>query len=310
MTKYNNIILGSGIIGLLAKDLLGPDWTIIPFKQSRFYKYQPALYDNFIISDKRIHDVMARFGGTPKYIYKIRYSLRGQIFDYSAQLADAWLNKKFLGDPPGLASALMPSRQQFFIYDTRVNKLYIKLQNDNKEEIMTEHGLGEVTEIGDHYLVRNGKKYDFNRCISTIPLDALLNYCKITSLTLSSIPYWVYHIETDFDFEGNNQLLVVDPEIEFYKVAKIDTTRFMFYSNKEIIQPGPYFMNYLKRFDFHDGTMMQNGIIRGQKPNIIELQKYGISCIGSYAEWDWCSDVGSCIMSIMRYKDKVANNTI
>jgi len=47
-----NIILGSGIIGLLAKLILGQDWKIIPFYRSRYFSFNPALDDNFIIRDE------------------------------------------------------------------------------------------------------------------------------------------------------------------------------------------------------------------------------------------------------------------
>lgn len=300
--KYKNIILGGGVVGLIAKKLLGDDWTLIPFGRSRFYSFVPALADNFIIRDPKIDDVVEYLGGKPKYLYKIRYSLNGDIFDYTLPACDVWLNKVFAGDPPPHASAYLKSRCNFTIYDLRVNELYTALQNEFKDHIVEQDNLGLPTEVGDHYFIRNGERYEFEQCISTIPLNALLKLCN-SNMQLDANPCWIFHIQTEhLDFEGCNQLYVVDEAFDFYKATNIGPDRYIIYCNKEIYQPGPYFMRFMRRFDMLDGTVIPDAIIQGPKKDLKELNKLGIECIGSYAEWDWCADVGSCIMKLLRYR--------
>jgi hypothetical protein len=43
-----NVILGSGIIGLLTKKILGDDWILIPFKKSRYFYFDIPYADNYI----------------------------------------------------------------------------------------------------------------------------------------------------------------------------------------------------------------------------------------------------------------------
>jgi hypothetical protein len=197
----------------------------------------------------------------------------------------------------------MKSRQDFMVYDLRVNKLYIDLQERYKSEITEQNKLGDVQSVGKNHFVRNGEKIEFDRCINTIPLNALLNLCNANGLQLEADPVWIYHIQTDeLDFEGCNQLFVVDPGIAFYKVVRIAPNRYMFYCNMETPQPGPYFMAFINRFDIIDGTMIPNAIPRGSMPKIDVIEDLGITCIGSYAKWDWCEDVGTGIMRILEYK--------
>lgn len=302
--KSNKIILGGGVIALLAKYILGDDWTIIPFGRSRFYSFMPALADNFIINDPKITDLIENLGGKPRYPYQIRYSIQGELMPFSISICDAWLDKVFKGNPPPHATAYYKSRQNFFVYDLRVNKLYQDLQSRYRVELTDRSKIGDVTEIGDHFIRIGNTKHDFEQCVSTIPLHALLPLCNMNGVSLERSPMWMFHIQTnDLDFEGSNQVFVVDQAMDFYKVARIREDRYLFYCNREISQPGPYFMNFMpKGFDIIDGTMIPDAIIMDNKPKV-DLGRLGITCVGSYAEWDWCADVGSCIMSLLRYRE-------
>ena len=47
--------------------------------------------------------------------------------------------------------------------------------------------------------------------------------------------------------------------------------------------------------------MVENAIPLGAMPQISSLEDNGIFCVGSYAQWDWCSDVGSNILRLLRF---------
>jgi hypothetical protein len=309
----NKIILGGGLIGLLARKILGSEWTIIPFGRSRFYSFSPPLWDNFIIRDQKIDDVVKHLGGNlPGGMgipYKIGYSLGGELLEYNEAICDIWLNKTFKSNPPPHALPYMKARENIFVYDLRANRLFETLQQEFKSEIEESLKLGSVTHVGDHtvsFKKKDGtnETLDFDQCINTIPLNALYNLAGVKNIELKSDSYWIYHIQTDsLDFEGLNQQLVVDDFMDFFKVARVSSNRYIFYCNVNIQVPGPYFKIFIKgKFDIIDGTEITDGLIHGQRQGPDVLKDIGITNVGSYAEWDWCADIGSCIMSLLRFK--------
>ena len=122
------VILGSGIVGLLAKEILGDRWLVIPFSRSRFYSFRPALADNFIIRDERIDDLIAHFGGKISFIYKTLYSLGGGLLPSDDLIINGWLNKVFGQEVPSQALPCIKSRGDHFVYSIKVNQLYNQLQ--------------------------------------------------------------------------------------------------------------------------------------------------------------------------------------
>lgn len=304
-----NIILGGGVVGLLARYILGDDWTIIPFGRSRFYSFVPTLCDNYIVRDAKIDDFVEHLGSKTRYMYQIRYSYQGEIMEHNNTLCDFWLHKTFKNNPPHHAAAYLSSRKNFWIYDLRIHEVYQKLQEQYKAELIENSKSPTPTEIGDHHIIWNGQKHDFDNCISTIPLYSLLSLANLNSIELNRSPCYYFHIQTNnLDFEGSNQLFIADPEYDFFKVARVAEDRYMFYCLNNIPTPGAYFMAFMKKHDILDGTWMEDAIIQGQRPKLSSVDALGVRCIGSYAEWDWCADVGSNIMSIMRYKNDILSN--
>lgn len=300
-----NIILGSGIIGLLARHILGPSWKVVPYYRSRFFSFNPALDDNFIIADDEIDSYINQIKKVQKYPYKIGWSIQGAIIkQYDQGLCEDWLTKIFGSQVPGQSAPYMRSRMNFNVYDIRVNGLYEELIRQYINEIREEGAKGLPTEIGDHYIVRNGVKEDFDNCISTIPLPALLKASNLgTQLPSRTVHY--LHFETkELDFEGCNQLLVTDSLFDFYKVTNVSPNRYLMYCHKDIPNPGAYLMGFLKNFDIIDGTSIEEAIPAGQIPQLNTIEKMGITCIGSNAQWDWCLDVGSCIKRIILWLNR------
>lgn len=171
-------------------------------------------------------------------------------------------------------------------------------------ELQAEAKKGLITEIGDHYFVRNGVREDFDYAVNTIPLDGL-NKLMNVEMELPAKDVHYYHIETNnLDFEGSNQVLVVDPMFSFYKASNIAPGRYLIYCHEMIDNPGVYFMPLMKSFDIIDGTSIKNAITMGPVPKPDWHESKGIYSVGSYAQWDWCMDVGSCVLRLQRYAQR------
>lgn len=304
-----NVIFGSGLVGLIARHILGPSYKIIPFYRSRFYSFNPALDDNFLVRDKRTDDFVCsinngKLGST--YLYKKAWSIAGQLVNkYDAELCYSWCYKLFGNHIPSQSFKYWEKQIDVFIYDLRLNQLYERLCNNYMNEIKESHAAGPVTEIGDHYYVQGGNRYEFDKAISTIPLPVLNKLMKL-ELILDAKTIHYLHIETDsLNFESNNQVMVVDKDFDFYKVTNVAPNRYLMYCHVDIANPGSYLMPFMERFDIIDGTSIQDAIPCGEIPSLALYESKGIECVGSNAQWDWCMDVSSCIIKLMR----IANNT-
>ncbi|MCK9558582.1 MAG: hypothetical protein M0R50_11155 [Candidatus Cloacimonetes bacterium] len=296
------VILGSGVVGLLAKEILGDQWLVIPFSRSRFYSFRPALADNFIIRDDRIDDLISHFGGKISFIYKTSYSLGGNLLQSDDFIINAWLNRVFGLDVPPQAAPCIKSRGNYFIYDIKVNQLYHILQQKYSQYLI-DNSKKTITEIGDHYLIWGGQRIDFDHMISTIQLSRLFELTKIPHNDLPAAQVWYYHVETsNLNFEGANQTLVIDDTIDFFKVSNIAENRYLFYFSRDIPIPGPYFMQFMQQFDLIDGTTIAGAIPKGAKPDLSAFNKLGIECIGAAAEHDYFMDLGSCLVKLLRQK--------
>jgi hypothetical protein len=301
-----NVIFGSGVVGLLARHILGPTWTVVPFYRSRFFTFNPALDDNFIISspelDPVIKELTPSVGQPQTFPYRRVWSLNGTLIkEYDSVLCNEWLHKIFGSNVPPQAEIYMSGRMSLQVYDIRVNGLYQQLMAEYLPEIKEQSIKGLPTEIGHHYMVRNGVREDFENAVSTIPLDALCRLMKIDFKPKAKTLHYM-HIETEkLDFEGANQLLVVDKIFDFFKATNIAKGRYLIYMHNDVPDPGVYLMNFIEKFEIIDGTAIDGVIPLGHAPKLQNLEDAGIFCVGSSAQWDWCMDVGSCILRLLRY---------
>lgn len=296
-------MFGSGIIGLLAKVLL-PDWKVVPFYRSRFFSYNPPLDDNFIIQDASIDPIIKDLVGRDLRIYQYRraFSVGGVLIkEYNQDLCIDWLTKIFGVHYPNHALPYYSSRMVVPIYDVKVNQLYSSLISQSAAYLKEESAKGVVSEIGDHYYVQNKVRYDFDNAISTIPLNALAKLMGV-SMSLEAKTCYFVHVRTDdLDFEGMNQILDTNWQFSFYKATNIAKGSYLLYFHQEVLNPGVYLMPILRKFDIEDGTAVPEAIPVGQLPKLDYFEARGISCIGSYAQWDYCADISSCILRILRY---------
>jgi len=302
-----NVIFGSGIVGLIARYCLPGNWTVVPFRRSRYFSFSPPLSDNFIIRDAEIDDVVAEFGGEiNSTLYSFAYSLDGQIIrEYNEVYAASWLNKLYCGQVASQALAYWRGRMSVPIYTIRAQSIYEALMSNNIAYLKGEAMKGDVTEIGDHFFVRNGVKEEFDNAISTIPLTVLYDLMRLDNSGLKTVSEYYYHLTSEaLDFEGVNQLFVVDEMIDFYRCTNVCRGGYMFYSTRDISQPGAYFMQIIGNADLIDGTMIKDGVPVGPMPDLTAIESKGIFCVGSSAQHDWCMDVGSCIKRLVNYSKR------
>jgi hypothetical protein len=302
------IIFGSGIVGLLARLILGPSWVVVPFYRSRFFSFNPALDDNFIIRSDEIDPFISELTKIRpmEFPYKRAWSVQGHLTQqWDVDLCSDWLYKLFGTNIPSQSEPYLKNRMTLPVYDLRSNEIYSMLLGHYIDMLKEESAKGSVTEIGDHYYVQGGVRKEFDAAINTIPLDGLLNLMNINNISLPAKDLHYLHVSTtDLDFEGANQTLVVDQMFSFFKVTNIAENRYLFYCHEDIPNPGAYLMPIIQKFDIIDGTSIERALPMGPIPNQSFLEDFGIYSVGSYAQWDWCMDVGSCILRLIRYANR------
>lgn len=302
------LILGSGVVGLAARLILGDEWTVIPFGRSRFYSFKPPLDDNWVSHDGRLDQFMIDLGLpiTPVWMSRA-YSLGGELMreDKNGELALAWLSKVFGNDYPEHAPAYLATRTGFFVYDqVRANAIYLALQAKYQQELVAEAAKGALTEVGDHYIVSGGVRKDFDKCVSTIPLNVLLRLMGQSGRVRHKPSYCIHMITPDLDFEGCTQVMVVDRMFSFYKSTILSKNRYLFHCHEDIPNPGSYFMPILRDFDLVDGAVIHDAIPIGPMPDLSDLEAHDVFSVGAYAQHDFCSDLGSNFLRLIKYADR------
>lgn len=297
------VIFGSGIVALLAKKILAGNWSIVPFSKSRYYSFNPPLADNFIIRDDEIDQPIRDLTGNSNvFFYKRCYSAQGKLVkEHDNTLAATWITKVFGADVPGQVSPYLAARMVSPIYATKVNMLYQSLLHEFLPELRAEAAKGPVTEVGSHYYVRGGIRHDFDNLINTVPLPALLQLLKMEMPLAARTEHFVLVKSNNIDLEGCNQSYVVDEALDFYRVTALAPKLYMFYFIKEVLQPGLYLLPIIGGADIIDGTKIADSLPTGPMPDLSRLDDFGIFNVGAQAQWDWCADVGSNLLRLVRY---------
>lgn len=296
MSKY---ILGGGLVALLAREILGSQWKIIPHGPSRYYSFNPAIADDFItVSAKTDFSLLGTSDIEP---YTRAVSFGGELmFGAIKWTYDMYTAKVYEGGYGHLFSVTPPEQAVSIV---KAGALYQRLLKKYMGEL-TESAIkyGNTIKIGNGTIVTSTTTLPYDRIVSTIPLDALYNALGIQH-ALTSRDAWVYHVSTDqLDFEGADQVLVADETYDFYKVNLISPNQYVFYCLREILTPTAYFGAFTNnRLTVQNpaGTRHMS-FIPLDGPVNPKLEAHGISCIGSHAEWDDCVDIGTCIIRLTK----------
>jgi len=302
-----NYIFGSGIIALLTRKILGDKWKIVPFGNSRYFSYNPALSDNFIIRDERLDEFVKNLNEADKPLssnnilfYKKSWSINGQLIsEYNEDLAKQWHNKVF-GQYDDSVDRQISTKMTFAIYNARLNKIYESLVNEYREDLKSwSDGLPKVINMSERYFTANNKRFDYDNIVSTIPATYLSKLLGINKIYKSVDVSYVHLATEELDFEGANQVMVADAAIPFFKVSCIAPKRYLFYFVGEIDNPGVILMPFIKKFDILDGTYIKDAWPIGAPQ--INYDKIGITNIGATSSSNMSIDVGSAILHAFRY---------
>jgi hypothetical protein len=299
-------ILGSGLAGLLTRAILGNEYRLIPMAKSRLYSYNPALADNYLSQDERYEDFLVNLGYdvSKVVLYRKGFSLGGDIVkEAPEQVKEAWLGKLFNHEPPGHLNLVVNKRMNTTVYaGVRLNELYGKLQERYKSEINEQLKSGDVRSISDGQIQFSTGYRDYSKIVSTIPLPALDSLCGVQA-TRKGFDASFLHVSTsDLNFEGFNQLLVVDENIPFYKCTQIGPDRYLFYFKGDLENSGLVLMPFLKSYDIIDGTLINNYIPADSLDHLKYYESKQIECLGTYGRWDFAMDGPSTLLHIMRLK--------
>lgn len=304
-----NIILGSGLNAFLARHILGSDYKMISAGPSRFYGVNPAAADNFIYASDLLkpleNQLKALNIDTKKYPYKCCWSHEGELIrGFDKEHCSFWLAKTYGYHIPGHLELVYPHRMEFDVYGTRVNQLYAALYQRYYPELQSSQNISSIKSIRPNVIeFENGEVIEFEKCISTISLDDLIGLTGY-QLELNGIDISAVLLESDsLNYEGFNQVYVVDPKIQFYKTAQVSENKYIFYFLDRIENPGLYLTPYIENFDLISGFFYPNCLPAGAISDTHWLKAYGITPLGMSAQWDAAMDISSCLHRLLKIAD-------
>jgi hypothetical protein len=307
-----NLIFGSGLIGYLAKKILGPNWKFVPFRPSRYYTFDIPLADNYICCDEYVDEFMEPIlaKGVGKVILKRPFSCGGQLMYQAHPISlDPYLFKVYGDKVPTLARDLI--RTTFMIYPITAKELHDALQRKYIGEINEAiKSSGEVVSIdfNNHEVkFKQGNVVVYDNVISTIPLDALYKLAGFSIEGLKAKMVCYYRIFTEkVDLEGAEQALVSDLDIDFFKVCRISKNDYVFWTLNVVDNPFAYFGLFLGYdLDIQDARRIDGVIPIDDPPNLGYLENMNVYCVGSNAQWDDFMDIASCIKRLLFLRSKV-----
>lgn len=300
----NKFILGSGVVGLLARHILGPEWKIIPFKPSRFYCYSPALADNFIVSTPDVNKVLSDlYLSTSTRRYVRAFSYNGQLIFSEQSFVKSFYNTKLFGADPHPAANML-TKTDFITCKTATNEMYARLLETYKSEIVASTDTyGVVENISNHHIKTNKTDLEFDKVISTIPLDALAEYMG-QPMTLPSLDVWYYLAKAPgLDFEGAYDVLVADAPFDFFKVTHVGPQLYLFHCLKDLGNSAAYLGAFLNNnVEVQRQTAIAKALPIGAPPDLNFFESADVYPVGCHGQWDMFMDVSSSVNRLIKLR--------
>lgn len=310
--KSKKYILGSGLISLACRKILGPDWNIIPLGPSRFFTEQITWGDNYLNYDNIVADLIKGwpFDMVPTF-YKRPFSYGGQLI-YNSTFIENFLNKSGIDVNP---VSLQYFKTDFTAFNFSTSALwkYLVTQNlDNIKSFYSQHqnvkGIESIKNNTIQFKTVDGQNInlEYDQLISTIPYNPLAEMLGLPN-RVENIPCYYYVIsDNKIDIEKANQVLVCDNVIPFNKCTKIKRGSYLIEVYNEY---------YEKPFDvfkavFGDSfEILKSHFIADAIPKFYKIdEKYfsdnNIILIGSNAQCDPLMDVASCLKRVGKLVNK------
>lgn len=307
-SEMSKFILGSGITGLLARHILGPEWKLIPFKRSRFYSFTPALADDYIVSTPEVATVLSSLNFLPlTRRYMKAFSYNGELIFSEQSFVNQLYNQKIFGlDAHPVAAVL--TKTDLLTFKTTAGDLHDRLLDTYMNEIKTNQELyGDVINIDMNNRRINTSKggLDYTKIVSTIPLTALRAYVGWSS-DLPAANVWYYLVKTpSLNFEGANDVLVVDKAFDFFKVSHVGPQTYLFHCLRDLGNPGRYLGAFLNNnLEVQRQTQVTDALPLGPPQSMGTF--WDIDPVGCHGQWDYFMDVSSSIKRLLRLKSSYA----
>jgi hypothetical protein len=305
-----NIILGSGVIGLMAKDILGYD--LIPFGRSRFYSIS-SFDDNYISSNVELPPSLVDCNDTSFEVTSISYCgnlIKGKFDDIIKQLVQ---DKLFDGIHPAFNSQFLPLKG---VYKTTIKDMYTDLlQKYNKDINNCINKYGNLISIDKETkkIETTTGTYEYDNIISTIPLNALGAYIDVPSTRYSNL--WVYEVydsANEIDIEGSTTVYVADKilDLMFVRQSNIfSRTSYKFFTRVKLNDKTKYIQALCnsKNVGVLRDTEIVNAYPSCSPPSITELENNGILCVGKHAQCDFFMDAGSSLKKLYKIKEMLTS---
>lgn len=304
----NKLILGSGITGLLARHILGPEWKLIPFKRSRFYSYTPALADDYIVSAPEVASVLSSLNFLPQSRRYMRaFSYNGELIFSEQSFVNQLYNQKLFGLNAHPIAAVL-TKTDLLAFKTTASELYDRLLDTYMNEIRTNqdlYGTVQSIDMNGHNIKTTKLDVGYDKIVSTIPLDALRAYIGWGG-DLPAADVWYYLVKTpSLNFEGAHDVLVVDKPFDFFKVSHVAPQTYLFHCLTDLRNPMAYLGAFLNNnLEVQRQTQIEKAIPLGPPQSIGSF--VDIDPVGCHGQWDAFMDVSSSIKRLLRLKSNYA----
>jgi hypothetical protein len=309
--RSKKYILGSGLVALACRKILGDDWNIIPLGPSRFYTDKISWGDNYIVYDNIIADLVKDwpFDKIPMF-YKRPFSFGGQLL-YSSTFVDSFLEKSNIEINPVSRQYFKTDFTAFNFSTSTLWKYLVKHNLNNIKSYYSEHqSVKGIEFIKDNCIWlktdTGHTTLEYDQLISTIPFNPLADMVGISNRS-ESVPCYYYVIKDEkIDLEKANQVLVCDSVIPFNKCTRIKNGIYLVEVYKDYYD-NPY--NIFKTVFSNSFDILDTHFINDAIPVLYEYDKKffedkNIVLIGSNAQCDPLMDIGSCLKRIGKLINK------
>jgi hypothetical protein len=299
-------ILGSGIVALACKKILGNEWEIIPFKPSRFYSTGvPAWGDDFIVYNNDVLEIIKDWGiDKVPLIFKRPISFGGQLV-YNNVFVGEYLDKIGIDKNELIIDYFKTDYMVFNFSCLQMWNYLLKHSINEIKSFFAKYNKCKSINIKDHKILINNNdiitEIEYDKIISTIPFNTLSKIMNLGLKTESKDVYHYYIYDESINIENANQVLIADQNIPFHKCTKIKHKHYLFESLEYLDNPYDIMKMMLgDKFDIIKVNMIENG--HPKKHDIPKIEN--ITCIGRNAQSDPLMDIGSCLRRIYNLKNK------
>lgn len=310
--KNYNYILGSGLVALLCRKILGDTWRIVPLGPSKFYSSNvPALGDDFLVYDDIVADLAKEWNlNVVPMMYKRPFSVGGQLMYAQTFIAD-YLNRMGLPDNPIVRNSLKPD---VMVFQFSCLQLWRKLVNEFIGEIKQffadneAKGISRIKDGKMWFSTSNGveKPIEYNKIISTVPNFVLCDLLKVKDPNKYGDLYFYFIESAKIDIDKADQVLICDSVIPFHRCTKIKNRFLIEVLDEYHENPMQVFSAVFgNNFDILKAAYVEKGYPYPGDVNQKFLDTLNIDVVGSLAQCDPLMDMSSCIKRIIRMSKNV-----